>query len=154
MPIGFPSDPGAGNLKITVQKFYRVAGGSTQQKGVIPDIVLPSLLDAYDSILGETSLPYYLPYDTVPAAPFVDYDLTSPYLATLKANSAARVAASPDFGYVRQDIAFYKKKTQDGTVSLDEATRIKEQADMKALEAQRKKDLTARKSRAGIPCST
>ena len=46
MPIGFPSDPGAGNLKMTVQKFYRVAGGSTQEKGVVPDIVLPSVLDA------------------------------------------------------------------------------------------------------------
>jgi carboxyl-terminal processing protease len=146
MPIGFPTDPGAGNLKMTVQKFYRVAGGSTQQKGVVPDIVLPSVRDAYDSILGETSLPYYLPYDTVPAVPFDNFNLTAPYLATLKANSAARVAASPDFGYVRQDIAFYKKKLEDGTVSLNEETRIKEQADLKALDAQRKKDLLARKS--------
>ncbi len=64
----------------------------------------------------------------------------------MKANSAARVAASPDFNYVRQDIAFYKKKVQDSTVSLNEATRIKEQDDLKALKAQRKKDLTARKS--------
>ncbi len=59
MPIGFPSDPGAGNLKITVQKFYRVAGGSTQQKGVVPDIVLPSVLDALE--LGETTLPLLSP---------------------------------------------------------------------------------------------
>jgi carboxyl-terminal processing protease len=146
MPIGFPTDPGAGNLKITVQKFYRVAGGSTQQKGVVPDIVLPSLLDGYDSILGETTLPYYLPYDTVPAATYDNFNLTAPYLTALRTASAARVAASPDFGYVRQDIAFYKKKLQDGTVSLNETTRLKEQADMKALEADRKKDLLARKS--------
>jgi len=144
MPIGFPSDPGAGNLKMTVQKFYRVAGGSTQQKGVVPDIVLPSVLDALE--LGETTLPYYLPYDTVPAVPFDNYDLTAPYLTTLKANSAARVAASPDFNYVRQDIAFYKKKVQDSTISLNEAARLKEQADLKDQEAARKKDLLARKS--------
>ena len=144
MPIGFPSDPGAGNLKMTVQKFYRVAGGSTQQKGVVPDIVLPSVLDALE--LGETTLPYFLPYDTVPAVPFDNLDLTTPYLGALKAKSMARVAASPDFNYVRQDIAFYKKKVTDGTVSLNEATRLKEQADMKDLEAQRKKDLLARKS--------
>ena len=62
-PIGFTGDPG--KLKLTVQKFYRVAGGSTQQKGVVPDIVLPSLLDGFQ--LGETTLPYYLPYDTVRA---------------------------------------------------------------------------------------
>jgi carboxyl-terminal processing protease len=146
MPIGFPTDPGAGDLKITVQKFYRVAGGSTQQKGVVPDIVLPSELDAYDSILGETTLPYYLPYDTVPPVTFDNFNLTAPYLTALRANSAARVAASPDFGYVRQDIAFNKKKEQDRTVSLNEAARLNEQVDLKALEAQRKKDLAARKS--------
>jgi carboxyl-terminal processing protease len=146
MPIGFPSEPGAGNLKMTVQKFYRVAGGSTQEKGVVPDIVLPSVLDAYSSILGETTLPYYLPYDTVPAVSFDNFDLTTPYLNALRANSATRVAASPDFNYVRQDIAFYKKKVTDSTVSLNEAVRLKEQADLKALDAQRKKDLLARKS--------
>jgi len=144
MPIGFPTDPGAGNLKITVQKFYRVAGGSTQQKGVVPDIVLPSVLDALE--LGETTLPYYLPYDTVPAVTVENFNLAAPYLTALRADSAARVAASPDFGYVRQDIAFYKKRVQDSTVSLNEAARLKEQADLKDLNAQRKKDLLARKS--------
>ncbi len=146
MPIGFPSEPGAGNLKMTVQKFYRVAGGSTQKKGVVPDIVLPSELDAYDSILGETSLPYYLPYDTVPAASYENLDLTAPYLTVLKANSAARVAASPDFAYLNQDITVNRKKVLDGTVSLNEAVRLKEQADQKALNAERKKNLLARKS--------
>ncbi|MCE0521409.1 MAG: carboxy terminal-processing peptidase [Methylacidiphilales bacterium] len=144
MPIGFPTDPGAGDLKMTVQKFYRVAGGSTQKKGVIPDIVMPSVLDALE--LGETTLPYYLQYDTVPAVPFQNLNLTAPYLTALKANSLARVTASPDFGYVRQDIAYYKKKVQDSTLSLNEAVRLKEQADMKVLEADRKKDLLARKS--------
>jgi carboxyl-terminal processing protease len=144
MPIGFPSDPGPGNLKMTVQKFYRVAGGSTQQKGVVPDIVLPSVLDALE--LGETTLPYYLPYDTVPPATYDNFNLTAPYLTALRSASAARVAASPDFGYVRQDIAYYKKKVQDSTVSLNEAVRLKEQADLKVINAQRKKDLAARKS--------
>jgi carboxyl-terminal processing protease len=144
MPIGFPSDPGAGNLKMTVQKFYRVSGGSTQKKGVVPDIVLPSVLDALE--LGETTLPYYLPYDEEPKVPYTNFNLVAPYLPDLKTASAARVAASPDFTYVRQDIAFYKKKVQDSVVSLNEATRLKEQADLKTLEAQRKKDLIARKS--------
>ncbi len=144
MPIGFPSEPGPGNLKMTVQKFYRVAGGSTQKRGVVPDIVLPSVLDALQ--LGETTLDYYLPYDTVPAATYDNFNLVAPYLTQLKANSAARVAASPDFGYVRQDIAYYKKKVDDKTVSLNEDGRLKEQADLKAENLQRKKDLTARKS--------
>jgi carboxyl-terminal processing protease len=63
-----------------------VAGGSTQQKGVEPDIVLPSVLDALE--LGETTLPYYLPYDTVPAASYTTFNLVSPYISQLKANSA------------------------------------------------------------------
>ena len=141
-PIGFAfGDPG--KLKLTVQKFYRAGGGSTQQKGVIPDIVLPSLLDGFE--LGETTLPYYLPYDTVAPAPFEYLNLTAPYLPTLLANSNARVSASPDFGYVRQDITFYKKKVQDPTVSLNLAVRQKEQADLKSLDEARKKDLEARK---------
>ncbi len=141
-PIGFVGDPGS--LKLTVQKFYRAAGGSTQKKGVVPDIILPSILDGFE--LGETTLPYYLPYDTVAPADFENLNLTSAYLPTLRNESAARVAASPDFAYVRQDIAFYQKKVQDTTVSLNETQRLKEQADLKALNDQRKKDLEARKS--------
>ncbi len=144
MPIGFPSDPGAGSLKMTNKKFYRIAGGSTQQKGVVPDIILPSLLDAFESTLGETSLPYYLPWDTVPPATYTHMGLTEPYLPDLRANSAARVAASPDFGYLRQDIAYDKKQVDDKSVSLNEAVRIKEQDDQKTLKAERKKDMLAR----------
>ena len=141
-PIGFVGDPG--KLKLTVQKFYRVAGGSTQQKGVVPDIVLPSLLDGFE--LGETTLPYFLSYDTIAPATFDHLNLTAAYLPTLGARSTARVAASPDFAYLRQDIAYYKKKMQDTTVSLNEAARLKEQADLKTLNEQRKKDLEVRKS--------
>ena len=142
MPIGFPSKPGAGKLKMTVQKFYRVSGGSTQEKGVVPDIVLPSVLDALE--LGETTLDYYLPYDEVPPASYQDLHLTDPYLNGLRTNSNARVAASPDFNYVRQDIAFFKKREQDTTISLNEAVRRKEMDDQKALFEARKKDLSAR----------
>lgn len=142
MPIGFPSKPGAGNLKMTIQKFYRVAGGSTQKKGVVPDIVLPSVLDALE--LGETTLDYYLPYDEVPPVPYDHMGLTAPYLADLRANSLVRVAASPDFAYVRQDIAYFKKRVQDNTVSLNEAVRLKEMDDQKALSEARKKDLSLR----------
>lgn len=142
VPLGFIGDPG--KLKMTVQKFYRVAGGSTQQKGVVPDIVLPSFLDALE--LGETTLPYYLPYDTVPAASYRYLNLTSDYLANLRTASQARVAASPDFNYVRQDIDYFKKKIEAPTLSLNLATRKKEDDDFKALAAARKKDLEARKS--------
>jgi carboxyl-terminal processing protease len=140
-PLGFTGDPGS--VKVTVQKFYRVAGGSTQQKGVVPDIILPSEYDAYE--LGETTLPYYLPWDTVPpAANFVRLNLTADYLPTLLARSMARVSASPDFAYIRQDIAYNKKKNDDPTISLNLAVRQKELDDIKSRYAERKKDLAAR----------
>jgi carboxyl-terminal processing protease len=131
---------------MTNKKFYRVAGGSTQQKGVIPDIILPSPLDAFESTLGETTLPYYLPYDTIAPANYEKMGLTEPYLPDLRTNSAARVAASPDFNYLRQDIAFNKKQVLDKSVSLNEATRLKQQADLKAQKAERIKDMQARQA--------
>jgi len=142
-PLGVILDPG-NELKMTVQKFYRVAGGSTQEKGVVPDIVLPSLLDAFD--LGETTLKYYLPYDTISAVPFDQFNLSAPYVTDLKARSDARVAGSTDFNYLRQDITFYKKRVNDTTVSLNEAARLKEADDLKATELARKKDLESRKA--------
>jgi carboxyl-terminal processing protease len=138
--IGFTEDPG--QLKMTTQKFYRVAGGSTQKKGVVPDIILPSVLDGLK--LGETTLPYYLDYDEVPKADYRYLGETADYLPTLRANSDARVAASTDFGYVRQDTEFYKKMQND-PISLNQAQRMKEMADNKSKSAQRKKDLEARK---------
>ena len=114
-PLGVILDPG-NELKMTVQKFYRVAGGSTQEKGVVPDIVLPSLLDAFE--LGETTLKYYLPYDTISAVPFDRLNFVAPYITDLKTRSDARVASSGDFKYLEQTIAFYKKRVTDTTVSL------------------------------------
>ncbi len=142
-PLGVILDPG-NELKMTVQKFYRVAGGSTQEKGVVPDIVLPSLLDAFE--LGETTLKYYLPWDTIPPVAFDHLNLAAPYIAQLKAKSDVRVASSTDFNYLRQDIAFYKKRVVDTTVSLNEATRLKETDELKASALARKKDLENRRA--------
>jgi hypothetical protein len=70
--------------------------------------------------------------------------LTTGYLPDLRTRSDARVAASPDFNYLRQDIAYYKKRVTDTTVSLNEADRLKETNDLKAMAAARKKDLESR----------
>ena len=132
MPIGFPSDPGAGSLKMTNKKFYRIAGGSTQKKGVVPDIILPSLLDAFE--LGETTLPYYLEYDTIAPANYEsarsDSRLTCPTCAPtrrrglrLRRTSTISARTSPTT----------KNRCTDKSVSLNEAVRLKEQADQKAL---------------------
>ncbi len=116
-----------GSLKLTIQKFYRVSGGSTQNRGVIPDIQLPSVADFMD--LTETSLPNAMPYDEIPPAPYAKTDARGPPVAPLQAKSAARVAASPEFGYIREDTERYRKQLAQKSISLNEAVR---QAEKKA----------------------
>jgi len=132
--FGFIGDPG--KLKITVQKFYRIAGGSTQKKGVISDIALPSLLDYYE--IGERTLPNCLPYDEVDKVDYQPFNLVSSYLADLSARSTQRVAKSRDFAYIHTDIDILKQKLADKSVSLNEAKRLKEKNDLLAQAEARK----------------
>jgi carboxyl-terminal processing protease len=83
-----------GSLKLTVQKFYRVNGGSTQFKGVVPEILIP---DAYTNLdVGEQSLDYPLPWDA--ATPLrIQRWFDAPPIPALQAKSRARVAESPYF---------------------------------------------------------
>ncbi|MBI3852646.1 MAG: carboxy terminal-processing peptidase [Verrucomicrobia bacterium] len=133
--------PGA--LKVTIRKFYRPKGSSTQLKGVIPDIVLPSVNDSLE--VGETSLENPLPWDTVPSTEFEPVNRVQPYLAELEKRSAKRVAAEKDFAYVREDIEQVKKALADKTVSLNEKQRLKEQEEAEARQKARDKERLARK---------
>ena len=99
------SDPGA--IKITIRKFYRISGGSTQLKGVEPDIVLPDILN-YSTQIGETALDNPLPWDTIQPASYEKLNLVQPYLAKLRVNSEARIVTNQDFNYVRQDVEQFK----------------------------------------------
>ena len=133
MPIGqffgfFSDARRAGALKPTIQKFYRVAGSSTQLKGVVPDIHLPSLMDAMD--IGEDTLPHALPHDRIaPARGFTPLDPQALHLPVLLRLSAQRVAASKDFAYITEDIQRAEKERAENQVSLNKAAREKEIAD-------------------------
>ncbi len=134
-------NPGA--LKITIQKFYRVSGGSTQNRGVTPDIQLPSLDDELD--MTESSLPNALPYDHIaPAVYEPKNDVDAKEIDALRKASQERVAVSTDFAYVRQDIALYMKHKQDKSVSLNYAVRLDEQKAAEAREEARKKERASR----------
>ncbi len=111
------NDPGM--IKITIRKFYRVSGASTQLKGVVPDIILPDVLN-YSKQVGESSLDYPLPWDTIKPADYKKLNLVEPYLATLKQRSDARVATNQDFLYVDQDIKQFVKLQDDKTASINE----------------------------------
>jgi carboxyl-terminal processing protease len=117
------NDPGA--LKITIRKFYRVNGASTQLKGVMPDIVLPDVLN-YLTQIGETNLDNPLPWDTIQPATYEKFNLVQPYLAELRQRSDAHIATNRDFAYVQQDIEQYKKTQADRTATLNEREAIKE----------------------------
>ncbi|MFN0069121.1 MAG: carboxy terminal-processing peptidase [Limisphaerales bacterium] len=131
-----------GKLKFTVSKFYRVEGGTTQKHGVTPDLALPSVLDYLD--LGESHLPNALAADRTAPAEHERLDLAAPYLSGLRERSEARVGASRDFAYVREDIELLKKRREDKSVSLNEAKRLAERDEVKARSKVRREERKAR----------
>jgi carboxyl-terminal processing protease len=137
------SDPGT--VKITIRKFYRVSGASTQLKGVVPDIILPDILNYSDDI-GETALENPLPWDTIPSVSYDKLNLVQPYLNALRQNSDSRIATNQDFIYVQQDIEQFKKLQADKTVSLNEREQIKDRLANQARQKARDKEREARKS--------
>jgi carboxyl-terminal processing protease len=117
------NDPGT--LKITIRKFYRVTGASTQLKGVEPDIVLPDVLN-YSTDIGEGALKNPLSWDSIRGVDFNRFNLVQPYLADLRRRSETRTATNEDFVHVRQDIAQFQKLQDDKTATLNEQEAIRQ----------------------------
>jgi carboxyl-terminal processing protease len=137
------NDPGT--VKITIRKFYRVSGASTQLKGVMPDLVLPDVLN-YSTQFGESSLENPLPWDTIPSTNYSKLNLVQPYLDDLRRRSSARVATNQDFIYTRQDIEQFQKMQADKTASLNERERLKELQEDDARKKARDLERVARKT--------
>ncbi len=131
-----------GSLKITIRKFYRASGSSTQRRGVIPDIVLPSVNNLME--VGEDSMPNALPWDTIPSAKYEPVNMVPPALAGLRQRSEARTGKDADFAFIRQEIERYKKLKDEKSVSMNEALRWKEKQEVEARDKARKKELRAR----------
>lgn len=132
----------AGALKLTIQKFYRVAGGSTQLNGVESDIVLPSRTDNPE--IGEGSLRNRLDYDEV-APVKISQDAAQPlFLEELRQRSAERIAADPEFLYVTEDMARLRERITSNQLSLNKKARQQELADDKARRELRKQERLAR----------
>jgi carboxyl-terminal processing protease len=134
------NNPGA--VKITIRKFYRASGSSTQLKGVVPDIILPSINNHME--VGEASLDNPLPWDTIPAANYTKLNRIEPLLPELRKRSESRVTIDRDFELIREDIERYKKLVAEKSVSLNEAQRLKEKQDLEERNKARKKELGAR----------
>src|SRR2546422_7095975 len=132
-----------GVLQLTIQKFYRVAGGSTQLHGVTSDIVLPSLSDLPE--FGEGALKNALPYDEVPKAKYTKWsDTHSLFVDQLRRRSEERVKNDIEFHYVMDDVGRLRHKLDENRISLNEDVRKKELADDKLRKEMRSKERLAR----------
>ncbi|MBI5396655.1 MAG: carboxy terminal-processing peptidase [Verrucomicrobia bacterium] len=137
-------DSKAGALKLTTQKFYRIAGGSTQHRGVIPDIVMPSIYDSRE--IGESALDNAMPYDEVSSAVYSREAAGQQGVAELRKRSADRLNKDRDFGYLKEDIARLTQQIKDGYVSLNLDKRQQEKKTDEARTDARKKERKARNS--------
>jgi carboxyl-terminal processing protease len=137
------SVPQPGELKVTISKFYRVAGGTTQKQGLTPDIVLPSLYDHLE--LGEANLDNALEADSIKPAEYAHLDRVQPYLPSLQRDSKERVSHDRDFSYLEEDIRDVIKHRADKNISLNEAKRLEEKNQIKIRTEERKKERASRK---------
>ncbi|MEI2512860.1 carboxy terminal-processing peptidase [Acinetobacter soli] len=119
-----------GQATLTQRKFYRVTGGSTQNKGVIPDI---KLVDIYDEEFGERKAKNALKWDTIPTAPFKREGSIQPYVTKLSQLSTQRVSKDPQFNYLetRKSIAQETKDQKRTVLDIDQR-----KAEILALEKQ------------------
>jgi len=119
-----------GELKLTLAKFYRVSGQSTQHQGVLPDIGYPSIIDTKE--IGESALPEAMTYDTIKPAIKPAVDPFKPFLAQLQSRHDVRSAKDAEFVFIEEKLALAKKLMSEKTVSLNEAERRKQHADIEA----------------------
>ena len=136
-PIAFGGNRNAraGALKLTIQKFYLPNGHSTQNRGVVPDISIPSLNDYLK--IGEADAPNALPWDEIPSSRFRLMALDPPGIVEfLRQRSSERIAHSPIFALLTQDIVKLRERIESGRISLIESKRI---AEKKEEEARREK---------------
>lgn len=131
------NDPGT--LKLTIRKYYRVTGVSAQLKGVIPDIVLPSVNNVAE--IGEQSLEGALAWDTIEPVEHPRLWLVQPYLDELRRRSAARVSENIGFRFVQEDMELLKKRLSDKSVSLNEAERRREKQELEQRDKLREQKL-------------
>ena len=153
---GSPAKTGA--AKFTIQKYYLPSGDSTQLKGVIPDIVLPSISN-FISGIGEADLPHALVWDKIPTSVFEGAPLDAKVLIPLRQASLERQAKLEEFAYLRKNIDWFKTRQEQKLISvnLDERKKQKETDDAfrKEMNAEKKllakSDYTFKEFRLGPP---
>jgi carboxyl-terminal processing protease len=134
-----------GQVKLTIAQFFRVSGGSTQHKGVVPDIRFPVTVDA--SEFGESTYDNALPWSRISPVEHVQYGNFAPLLPRLDAMHTERVAKDKEFQWWSEDVAQFREEAAKKSVSLNEAER---RAERDKFEAKRKQRQAERKA-LGLP---
>lgn len=134
-----PEWPALGSVQYTIQKFYRINGGSTQLKGVTPDILMPTAKENTET--GEKYEDNALPWDSIKAANYTKTGDMATFEPALLKLHQDRVAADPEFQYIAKDITrFNALKDHRNTVSLNLAQREKENQEDDAIRLARIND--------------
>jgi len=127
--------PNMGALKLTIQQFYRPGGDSTQNRGVISDVELPSLTTHLD--VGESDLDYALEFNRVDALPHDVYHMiNSGLIEALRQRSQQRIAQSDYFNKAKNRIALYEDQKDRKTVTLNREKFLKEREQLNAEKEQ------------------
>lgn len=121
IPTGAPQ---FGQINITMAKFYRITGSSTQHRGVTPDIVFPSIYDSEK--YGESSEPSALPWDQIQATNFTAVSNLTRVISDLENRHQVRMSGSPEYKFLLEDIELSKIRENEVSVSLHEAVLKKE----------------------------
>ncbi len=119
-----PDDEGLGQLTLTIGKYYRVTGESTQHRGVDPDIALPSHIDA--TIVGESVRDSALPWDTIRTTKFRPGEPLDSTISSLSARHNERNLGDPDYQYLVEGIRDIEEVRAQKTVSLSMDKRLQE----------------------------
>ena len=132
------ADGKAGQLKLTIAKFYRINGGTTQKLGVVPDIKFPTPIDPKE--YGESAEPSALKWDKINPANYNKYGDFSTILPNLKKLHEERIANEQEFIYLQEDIAEYKRTKNKKKISLNEKIRKAERAKTEEKKKKREKE--------------
>jgi carboxyl-terminal processing protease len=128
-------------VKLTIAQFFRVSGGSTQNKGVVPDIAFPVSVDATE--FGESTYDNALPWTRIAAVPHTRYGNFAPLLPKLQSMHLARIAKDKEFQWWSEDVAEFREERAKKSVSLNEAERRAERAHDEAKFKQRQEQRKA-----------
>src|SRR5215470_12599657 len=145
----FSSKPVNGQLTVTIGKFYRVTGESTQHRGVVPDVPLASALDTKE--VGESALESALPWDRIPGVPFkvsTGLAAAAPPVAALTTEQDARAQRDPDYRWLVADIAALDAAREQKSVSLNLKVRKDERA---RIDKERLERENARRAAKNLP---